>query len=114
MSQQRASLWNRLGYLRRQTGPSALSPSFDFETSVMVAKGPAPQLVVSASLEYQCSRSQGVASNVDRAVRETSWRKITLTRGAEAWRCDMIDEIRVAESGAPASTFHVARTSFES
>jgi hypothetical protein len=58
MSQQRASLPKRLGYLILQTGPSAAfsavrraSPNRDFDRSVMVAKDCISQLVVSASLE---------------------------------------------------------------
>ena len=117
MSQQSASLSNWLGYLTRQMGPGVgffAASGCGFAMSVMVAKSCTPQLVVSDSLVYQFSRSQGVASNVDSAVRDTSWRKIMSTGGTAFWRCEIIDEIRVAESGAPASTFQVARTSFGS
>lgn len=61
--QQRASLSKRLGYLTRQIGPRVgmwLAAELgllnrELDTSVMLAKNCLPQLVVSASLEYQCS-----------------------------------------------------------
>lgn len=120
-SQQRASLPKRLGYLILQTGLSAAlsavrpaSPNRDFDRSVIVAKDCPSQLVVPASLEYQESRSQGVANNTERAARDTSWRKIISAAGTRLWMCEMRAEIRASGAEEKASTFHVTRTSLDS
>lgn len=121
MSQQRASRPKRLGYLILQTGPSAASPAVrraspnrDFDRSVMLAKDCSSQLVVSASLEYQESRSHGVANNSERAARDTSWRKTISAAGTRLWMREMRAEMRASGTGEKASTFHVTRTSLDS
>jgi hypothetical protein len=80
----------------------------------MLAKDCIPRLIVSASLEYLRSRSQGVANRAEREGRDTSWKKIISAAGSRPWIYETIADIRAPGIGEVASTFHVTRTSLES
>ena len=90
-----------------------MSPKRDIDRSIIFANDCIPHLVASASLEYQCLRSQGIANKAEREGRDTSWRKIILAAGTRFWICEMIAETRASGAGGVASIFHVTRTSLE-
>ena len=84
--------------------------SHALDTRVMLAKGCFPHLAVSASLEYQFSRIQGVSNSADRAGRDTSWTKMISAGVVRFWMWEMRAEMRASGADEEASMFQVTRT----